>query len=59
MTKLSEYVKTAEAAEILGVAQNTIRNGEEQEHAKLLRVKSDLLTGRVPVPETIAAGAAP
>jgi len=25
MTKLTEYVKTAEAAEILGVAQNTIR----------------------------------
>lgn len=25
MTKLSEYVKTAEAAEILGVAQNTLR----------------------------------
>lgn len=25
MPKLSEYVKTAEAAEILGVAQNTLR----------------------------------
>jgi len=25
MTKLTDYVKTAEAAEILGVAQNTIR----------------------------------
>lgn len=25
MTKLTEYVKTAEAAEILGVAQNTLR----------------------------------
>jgi excisionase family DNA binding protein len=25
MTKLSDYVKTAEAAEILGVAQNTLR----------------------------------
>lgn len=25
MTKLSEYVKTAEAAEILGVSQNTLR----------------------------------
>ncbi|HJN11130.1 MAG TPA: helix-turn-helix domain-containing protein [Pirellulaceae bacterium] len=29
MTKLSEYVKTAEAAEILGVAQNTIRKWSE------------------------------
>ena len=29
-TKLSEYVKTAEAAEILGVAQNTIRKWAEQ-----------------------------
>ena len=25
MTRLSDYVKTAEAAEILGVAQNTLR----------------------------------
>lgn len=25
MTKLTEYVKTAEAAQILGVAQNTLR----------------------------------
>jgi len=25
MTKLTEYVKTAEAAELLGVAQNTLR----------------------------------
>lgn len=25
MTKLSEYVKVAEAAEILGVSQNTVR----------------------------------
>lgn len=25
MTRVSEYVKTAEAAEILGVAQNTLR----------------------------------
>jgi excisionase family DNA binding protein len=25
MTKLSEYVKTAEAAQILGVSQNTLR----------------------------------
>lgn len=30
MTKLSEYVKTAEAAEILGVAQNTLRKWAEQ-----------------------------
>ncbi len=30
MTKLSDYVKTAEAAEILGVAQNTIRKWSEQ-----------------------------
>lgn len=29
MTKLSEYVMTAEAAEILGVAQNTIRKWAE------------------------------
>jgi len=30
MTKLTDYVKTAEAAEILGVAQNTIRKWAEQ-----------------------------
>jgi len=30
MTKLSEYVKTAEAAEILGVAQNTVRKWAER-----------------------------
>lgn len=30
MTKLSEYVKTAEAAEILGIAQNTLRKWAEQ-----------------------------
>ncbi len=30
MTKLSEYVKIAEAAEILGVAQNTLRKWAEQ-----------------------------
>ncbi|TWU65661.1 Helix-turn-helix domain protein [Crateriforma conspicua] len=30
MTKLSEYVKTAEAAEILGVAQNTLRKWAER-----------------------------
>jgi len=30
MIKLSEYVKTAEAAEILGVAQNTIRKWAKQ-----------------------------
>ena len=30
MIKLSEYVKTAEAAEILGVAQNTIRKWSKQ-----------------------------
>ena len=30
MTKLSEYVKTAEASEILGVAQNTIRKWARQ-----------------------------
>lgn len=30
MTNLSEYVKTAEAAEILGVAQNTIRKWAER-----------------------------
>ncbi|QDT05327.1 Chromosome-anchoring protein RacA [Rubripirellula lacrimiformis] len=29
MPKLTEYVKTAEAAEILGVAQNTIRKWAE------------------------------
>ncbi len=29
MTKLSEFVKTAEAAEIRGVAQNTLRNWAE------------------------------
>ena len=30
MPKLSEYVKTAEAAEILGVAQNTLRKWAEE-----------------------------
>ena len=30
MTKLSEYMKTAEAAELLGVAQNTLRKWAEQ-----------------------------
>lgn len=30
MTKLTEYVKTAEASEILGVAQNTLRKWAEQ-----------------------------
>ena len=30
MTKLSDYVKTAEAAEILGVAQNTLRKWAEE-----------------------------
>ena len=30
MTKLTEYVKTAEAAEILGVAQNTLRKWAER-----------------------------
>ncbi len=29
MTKLSEYVKTAQAAEILGVSQNTLRTWAE------------------------------
>ncbi|MFG0290643.1 MAG: helix-turn-helix domain-containing protein, partial [Rhodopirellula sp. JB044] len=29
MPKLTEYVKTAEAAEILGVAQNTLRKWAE------------------------------
>jgi len=29
MTKLSEYVKTAEAAQILGVSQNTLRSWAE------------------------------
>lgn len=29
MTKLTEYVKTAEAAEILGVSQNTLRKWAE------------------------------
>ncbi len=30
MTKLSEYLKTAEAAEMLGVAQNTLRKWAER-----------------------------
>ena len=30
MTKLSDYVKTAEAADILGVSQNTLRKWAEQ-----------------------------
>ena len=30
MTKLSDYVKTAEAAEFLGVAQNTLRKWAEE-----------------------------
>ncbi|TWT84758.1 polar chromosome segregation protein [Planctomycetes bacterium CA13] len=29
MTKLTDYVKTAEAAEILGVSQNTLRKWAE------------------------------
>jgi excisionase family DNA binding protein len=29
MVKLNEYVKVAEAAEILGVSQNTLRNWSE------------------------------
>lgn len=30
MTKLTDYVKTAEAAEFLGVAQNTLRKWAER-----------------------------
>lgn len=30
MTKLTDYVKTAEAAEILGVSQNTLRKWAEK-----------------------------
>lgn len=30
MTKLSDYVKTAEAAEVLGVAQNTLRKWADE-----------------------------
>ena len=30
MTKLTDYVKTAEAAEMLGVAQNTLRKWAER-----------------------------
>jgi len=30
MTKLTDYVKTAEAADILGVAQNTLRKWAER-----------------------------
>lgn len=30
MTKLTEYLKTAEVAELLGVAQNTIRKWAER-----------------------------
>ncbi len=30
MTKLTDYVKTAEAAEILGIAQNTLRKWAEE-----------------------------
>ena len=30
MTKLTDYVKTADAAEILGVAQNTLRKWAER-----------------------------
>ena len=30
MPKLSEYVKTAEAAELLGIAQNTLRKWAER-----------------------------
>ena len=30
MTKITEYVKIAEAAELLGVAQNTLRKWAEQ-----------------------------
>ena len=36
-TKLSEYVKTAEAAEMLGVAQNTLRKWAEQNKIPMRR----------------------
>lgn len=36
-TKLSEYVKTAEAAEILGVAQNTLRKWAKQDKIPMRR----------------------
>ncbi len=35
MAKLSEYVKVAEAAEILGVSQGTVRTWADAESAKL------------------------
>lgn len=37
MTKLSEYVKTAEAAKILGVAQNTLRKWAAQGKIRMRR----------------------
>jgi len=37
MTKLTDYVKTAEAAEILGVAQNTLRKWAEQSRIPMHR----------------------
>jgi excisionase family DNA binding protein len=36
-TKLTEYVETAEAAEILGVAQNTLRKWAAQGKLSMLR----------------------
>lgn len=38
MTKLSEYVKTAEAAQILGVAQNMLRKWSEQGKSRSIAI---------------------
>ena len=43
MTKLTDYVKTAEAAEILGVAQDTLRKWAA---AGAIPVRSQCLTTR-------------
>ena len=37
MVKLNEYVKIAEAAEILGVSQNTLRNWSEAGKIRVCR----------------------
>ena len=37
MTKLSDYLKTAEAADFVGVSQNTLRKWAEQEKIPVRR----------------------
>lgn len=41
MTKLTEYVKTAEAADLLGVAQNTLRKWAERGDIPMHRIPAN------------------